>query len=273
MADNYWKKRLRKEEKKAWDIANRTVNYQEDLYKKAYKRIENEINALFAEIQSGQRKPEEITRSELWRYKHYTELQNVITDESRVLGQKQLSLLDATLDNIFRQTIGEGREDIGKGVTLMDNSALDRIKKTVWSGKSYSDRIWQNTNNLAVRVKDKITDLVVIGKLPEEVKKEIKEEFNVSYRVADRLIRTEASHVFNTAAMDRYSTMGVAQVEVLIEDDEVICDECKELDGKIFELDKAPTLPIHPNCRCCYIPVVERQNEYKPVEYKEEFPF
>lgn len=84
--DKYWKARTRKEEKRAWDIANRTVNYQEDLYRKAYKRIETEINALYAEIQDGKRTPEQITRSELWRYKHYTELQNVITEECGALG-------------------------------------------------------------------------------------------------------------------------------------------------------------------------------------------
>lgn len=155
----------------------------------------------------------------------------------------------------------------------MDNTALDRIKKTVWSGQSYSDRIWTNTNELARRTKEKITDLVAIGKLPEEVKKEIKEEFNVSYRVADRLIRTEASHVFNAAAMERYENSGVEQVEVLVEDDDKICDDCKELDGKIYNIDKAPTLPIHPNCRCCYVPVVQRNNEYKKPSYLDEFPF
>jgi len=54
--DNYWKKRIRKEEKKAWDIANRSANWQEHFYKESYRRIEKEINALYAEIQSG-RKP------------------------------------------------------------------------------------------------------------------------------------------------------------------------------------------------------------------------
>jgi hypothetical protein len=117
--------------------------------------------------------------------------------------------MDSTIENVFKSVIGVDMDKMPGGVNLLDNSALQQIKETVWSGKSYSERIWNNTNELAVRVKDKITDLVAIGKLPEEVKKEIKEEFNVSYRVADRLIRTEASHVFNTASMERYEEAGV----------------------------------------------------------------
>ena len=268
--DKYWKDRRRKEEKKAWDIANRSANWQEDFYKQAYKRIETEINALYAEIQSGGKSLDQLTRSELWRYKHYVQLQNVIEQESKTIGSKQLSLMDSTLDNVFRSVMGTELHDSGSSVTLLDNSALRQIKETVWSGESYSDRIWTNTNALAQRTKDKLTDLVAIGKLPEEVKKELQKEFNVSYRVADRLIRTEASHVFNTASVERYEEAGVEQVEVLVEDDEKICDDCLALDGKVFDIDKAPTLPIHPNCRCCYVPVVDRKNEYQKPEPEAE---
>ena len=268
--DKYWKARRRKEEKKAWDIANRSANWQEDFYKQAYKRIETEINALYAEIQSGGKSLDQLTRSELWRYKHYVQLQNVIEQESKTIGGKQLSLMDSTIDNVFRSVMGTELHDSGSSVTLLDNSALRQIKETVWSGESYSDRIWTNTNALAQRTKDKLTDLVAIGKLPEEVKKELQKEFNVSYRVADRLIRTEASHVFNTASIERYEEAGVEQIEVLVEDDDSICDDCLALDGQIFDIDKAPTLPIHPNCRCCYVPVVDRKNEYQKPEPEAE---
>ena len=34
------------------------------------------------------------------------------------------------------------------------------------------------------------------------------------------------------------------------------CD-CHSLDGKIFDIGTEPTLPRHPNCICCYAPVVD----------------
>lgn len=262
----YWKKRIRKEEKKAWDIANRSANWQEHFYKESYKRIEREIDALYAEIQSGRKPLDQLTRSELWRYKHYTQLQNLIVEESQSIGAKQLRLLDNTLESVFKATIGIDLDD-NSGITVMDNMALKQIKETVWSGDSYSQRIWKNTNNLAARTKEKLTDLISIGKLPEEVKKELQAEFNVSARVADRLIRTEASHVFNTASMERYEEAGVEQVEILVEEDDSICEDCQALDGQVFDIDKAPVLPLHPNCRCCYMPVVQRLTpEYKHID-------
>ena len=264
--DNYWKKRIRKEEKKAWDIANRSANWQEHFYKESYRRIEKEINALYAEIQSGRKPLDQLTRSELWRYKHYVSLQNLIVEESKTIGAKQIRLLDSTLEAVFKSVIGIDVND-KSGITVMDNMALKQLKETVWSGTHYSQRIWNNTNNLAIRAKEKLTDMIAIGKLPEEVKRELREEFNVSARVADRLIRTESSHIFNTASMERYEEAGVEQVEILIEDDDSICDDCKELDGQIYDIDKAPVLPLHPNCRCCYMPVVKRLTpEYKKVD-------
>ena len=267
--DKYWKDRIRKEEKKAWDIANRSANWQEHFYREAYQRITREIDALYSEIASGKRSLDSLTRSELWRYKHYTQLLNVIEEESQTLGSRQLQLLDSTLDEVFYSTIGMRRDDATGSVNLLDNRALQQIKETVWSGASYSERVWNNTNNLAARVKEKLTDMIAIGKLPDEIKRELSNEFNVSYNVADRLVRTESSHIFNTAALERYEEMEVKEVEVLIEDDEKICDDCLALEGQVFTLGKEPTLPLHPNCRCCYVPVVERENSYKkPVVSK-----
>ena len=31
---------------------------------------------------------------------------------------------------------------------------------------------------------------------------------------------------------------------------------CKERDGKVYRIDNAPTIPAHPNCRSCYIPLL-----------------
>ena len=81
-------------------------------------------------------------------------------------------------------------------------------------------------------------------------------DLNVSYSYADRLIRTEASHIFNEAAKMGYKQGNVEEVEVLIEESGNLCDECAELAGKTYRLGTEPRLPLHPNCRCCYAPIV-----------------
>ena len=78
-------------------------------------------------------------------------------------------------------------------------------------------------------------------------------DLNVSYNTANRLIRTEASYTFNSANKERYQEMGAKQIEIFIEDD--ACEECQNLKG-VYDFDVVPIVPIHPNCRCCYLPVV-----------------
>ncbi len=68
---------------------------------------------------------------------------------------------------------------------------------------------------------------------------------------------------------------GVRRVEIRTAGDGNVCDGCAELDGKIFDIDQAPLLPVHeestgiiddeeegevedeiPICRCIYFPVI-----------------
>ena len=52
------------------------------------------------------------------------------------------------------------------------------------------------------------------------------------------------------------------------EDDERICDDCAEYDGKIFEdKDDIPDVPLHPNCRC-WVEEIELDDKGKPISSK-----
>jgi len=47
--------------------------------------------------------------------------------------------------------------------------------------------------------------------------------------------------------------MGAKQIEIYIEPD--ACEECQELKG-VYDFNAVPLVPVHPNCRCCYLPVI-----------------
>ena len=53
-----------------------------------------------------------------------------------------------------------------------------------------------------------------------------------------------------------YEDTGVKKVKWVAEDDYKTCSVCNELDGEIFDLDKAPDKQ-HYNCRCILVPVKE----------------
>lgn len=60
----------------------------------------------------------------------------------------------------------------------------------------------------------------------------------------------------DAVAMQVFKDLGVEKVQWVAEQDSKTCGVCSELDGEIFDLDKAPNKQHH-NCRCYLIPVKE----------------
>lgn len=56
------------------------------------------------------------------------------------------------------------------------------------------------------------------------------------------------------ATVDGYQKAGIKKVKWVSEKDSKVCNTCNELDGKIFDIDKVPTVP-HWRCRCILEPV------------------
>lgn len=254
MAD-YWIKRALEDEEKAQALAASYSKRQQQAYIEAYRNIEKEINALYTEIISQPQGLENITRSQLWRYKKYTDLKNTISSEVNTLANTQNDIINWCIQDVFANTMGLEFDEVNSSFSAIGKEQLKQALNSNWCGKNYSERIWQNSEALADRLNKDIADMICLGKNPEDLKKELMEDFNTSYRVADRLIRTEASYTFNTAALESYKNAGVEKVEFIAEND--CCDQCAEYSGKEFEIENVPMLPVHPNCRCCYAPVVD----------------
>jgi len=81
-------------------------------------------------------------------------------------------------------------------------------------------------------------------------------------RRAEMLARTEIIRAHHVATIQEYRNWGVIGLKVTVEwitaGDDRVCPKCASLEGRIFTLDEAePLIPLHPNCRCCFIPWVE----------------
>jgi SPP1 gp7 family putative phage head morphogenesis protein len=68
------------------------------------------------------------------------------------------------------------------------------------------------------------------------------------------MARQYADELTVASAVQAYKDNGAKQVMWLTMRDDKLCDECKELDGKIFDIDSVPPKP-HPNCRCWLKPL------------------
>lgn len=256
----YWEQRARQNEQKTERLAKSYSRREKKLYNDALKAIEIDLNDLLLDLATGIVP----TRTELWRAGKYLKLRSTIQEQANILADNQIGLLDELLEKAYAETLEITLGDFLKGqdqFNVLSSSLRQRALNTAWSGKNYSERVWTNRDALAERLNKSISDMIVLGKSPTEIKRQVRDDFNVSYRMADRLIRTEASHIYNSAALDAYKQAGIKQVKYL--HGGKCSDKCKchSYDGKIFDIGTQPTLPQHPNCVCCYAPVVIFSNE------------
>jgi SPP1 gp7 family putative phage head morphogenesis protein len=107
-------------------------------------------------------------------------------------------------------------------------------------------------------IMSKMTDGVLKGEGIEKIARDIDESVDGIGRDRARLMaRTETMYAFNTAARMQYDKIGVTEVEWYTSHLENVCDECDSLDGQKFSIDDAPPIPLHPNCPCILLPVID----------------
>lgn len=160
----------------------------------------------------------------------------------------------------------------------IESKKLQKIIKNKIDGKSYSDRIWKNKNDIAKILQKDIKDFLE-GKISvNDIEKVIKQRFNANRYNTDRLVVTEIARVqegVNTAWMEEHSIEYVLYSGTL---DSKTCKDCGQYDGQVYEVNKKPVeLPKHPKCRCTYIalpskewrPKTRMNNETKEIiDYK-----
>ena len=249
----YWRERAIEQEAGIDRLSTETSEKMAKMYRRSYKRLTKEINALFAEILDNGL--EEMTRTDLYNLQHYAKLREAVATEAGTLATDQDRRLAELLEHIAIDTYKSNSEALGIDFSMVSEYQAKSIATENWSGITFSDRIWKNANGFTARVMDDVESLVVSGKMPADVKKKLMEDYGVSWNEADRLVRTESSRAYNKAARDSYTAAGIQRAEYLAESG--CCDICKEYKGRKMPMADFPELPMHPNCRCTIAPIVE----------------
>jgi SPP1 gp7 family putative phage head morphogenesis protein len=83
---------------------------------------------------------------------------------------------------------------------------------------------------------------------------------------ARMLARTETIASHAQASLNTYEEAGLEGVQVEAEfataQDNKVCPECQALEGRTFTMQEAQgVIPVHPNCRCAWLPVVANPRE------------
>lgn len=105
------------------------------------------------------------------------------------------------------------------------------------------------------------------GHSPRVIAKEMFDSIKkISMERALRLARTEVIRAHAEGQLDAFKRLGVEKLGVRAEwstaGDDKVCSACGEMEGVIFTIDEARGLiPMHPNCRCMWIPADKNRKE------------
>ena len=258
---NYWAIREIEEREALLDKSIlATENELAVQYKRTLKNIKGKMESLYDEILAS-RGDGTLLVSDLYKFNRYYELMNNLNAEMIKLGQKEIPIYEKHLINLYEQN----SEIVGKHVGLTATINPDRAKQvvdTVWcnDGKRWSDRIWLHKGEMVSRLEKGLIDCVVSGASHEQLSEQIVKDFSTSFYNADRIARTELSHIQNQSALDKYKEAGITHYQFLATLDGKTCEEDRELNNKIFPISEAKTginfPPLHPHCRCTILAVI-----------------
>lgn len=139
---------------------------------------------------------------------------------------------------------------VGFTVAKVDKGMLKRVLTHPWSGKNYSQALWENTDKLAALMRRELTMGFMAGSSVQQMAKAVNDIMGKGRYAAQRLVRTESSYFSNQGELQSYRELGIKEYTFLGGG----CEICQRLNGMSFGLDGAEAglnlPPIHPNCKC-----------------------
>ena len=260
MASNYWKNRMAQSQT---NLSNRSIHEIEKKLKKYYgtamKTTIAEFEKTYSKIIAQTADGKTPTVADLYKLDSYWEMQGQLRRELKKLGDRQVAALSSIFEINFFDVYYSIKLDGLEAFNTIDKEAASQLINSIWcaDGKSWSQRIWDNTDLLFDTLNEELAACVITGKKTTQLKNILQERFSVSYSRADALARTEIAHIQTQAADQRYKDYGIQEVEIWADKDERRCEHCGKLHQTRYKVGAALPIPAHPNCRCCVIPVVD----------------
>jgi len=217
-------------------------------------RIQDVISAKLDQIIVAAMSPGDITT-----ITKRVELTNLIRSEMTNLSISQKASVDKLVTTIYNTNRQEISKLFNRSFDVTNDYQVKALMNVGVNGKPYSSRIYSNNNIIGERINKDITRMLYDKANPYDIKQALRKDLDISWNAADRLVRTEGSRFYNTAALDSYKDAGLQEVEWLTEQDDRLCEICGPLDGQRFPINSTllPPNDSHVNCRCTVLPVIE----------------
>lgn len=163
-------------------------------------------------------------------------------------------LMDAYKDRFYHGIYDVvERTGIMKANVAIDDDTAQKIAAAPWSGKSYSQRIWKNDQQLGAALRTVVSNGLHRGLSVPQMAKMVEDKMHAGLSNAKRLVRTEMNYVQNRAAADSIKESGMKYYRFIATMDRRTSSMCRAHDGKVYPINEyrpggnAP--PLHPNCR------------------------
>lgn len=260
MSSTYWQDRMAQSQN---NLTGKTVKQIEKQMKKYYaaamQHTIRDFQDTYEKVILAAGEGKEPTPADLYKLDKYWQLQGQMRKELQKLGDRQIAALSKAFEANFFEVYYSIAIPGMEAFNTLDAATVQQMINAIWvvDGKSWSNRIWENTEKLAATLNEELINCVATGKPANELKGILMERFNVSYSQADALVNTELAHIQTQAAKKRYQDYGIQEVEIWADEDERRCEVCGKLHQKRYPMGANVPIPAHPRCRCCIVPVVD----------------
>lgn len=219
-------------------------------------------------------------------------LQLQVQNSIETLRNKENEMLEDYLIKNYEDTYYHSLYEISKGLNLktsfatLDKNKINQVIGKPWlsDGKTFSDRIWQDKEQLINTLRTKITQSFITGstldEAVEDISKFVSDKIKNKEYVARRLLETESAAYASKAQIEAFKSIDVEKYEIVATLDLRTSEICQEMDGKVFNISDqeigVTVPPFHSHCRTVIAPYFDddptrasrdENGEYKEVKY------
>lgn len=239
-----------------WNDTDETVKELYNNYKTTKKEVEKELYTFWGKFA----KNAIVTYS----FKKVIDILKNIKPHIDKIYDKQQSILEKHLDqsyknNFYKKSYNlQNNTKVFKDINKVEDRAVKVGMNYPWSGENFSDRIYNNKTKLINTLKQELTASMIRGDSIQATSKTIAKRLDISYKNAERLIRTETAHIMTESDKQCYLEYGLEEYEYVATLDKRTSSICIGLDNSVFKVKdmtagvNAP--PMHPNCRSTTVP-------------------
>ncbi|EJO5347309.1 minor capsid protein [Clostridium botulinum] len=262
----YWEKRIANNTWKTYNNLEEKNRALLEMYQEASLNISDELYRVAEKMKTSTP-----MLSDMHKYNRLTGLQKNIES---IIGELEEDVQKFYINNViegFKEVYKNVRVSLGEtNFSIPNKKLMEQLLNKPWLGSNFSTRLWKNTQVLATNLNDILTNGLIQGKTVTEMAIQLNNRMNEGFNIAHRLVRTETMHYLNESSFKAYKDAGCEKVQLWAAVDERTCPRCGIKHGNIYSMKDRPSLPLHANCRCTYLPVIDEDDTLKDHDKAKE---